>query len=186
MRRRAKIINFGILYGMGVNALKANLGGERKDAQIFYDNYFAQFPTIAEYLESVKEFARAHGYTITLFGRRRYFPAIKSSLPFMKAMAERMAINAPIQGTATADVIKIGMKNVYNDLKKEGIVEDVRLVLQVHDELVFEVKNGLEEKARHIIEHALKNAIPESFIKNMKSVPLEVSCGIGQSWGELK
>lgn len=186
MRRRAKIINFGILYGMGVNALKANLGGERKDAQIFYDNYFAQFPTIAEYLESVKEFARVHGYTVTLFGRRRYFPAIKSSLPFMKAMAERMAINAPIQGTATADVIKIGMKNVYNDLKKEGIVEDVRLVLQVHDELVFEVKNGLEEKARHIIEHALKNAIPESFIKNMKSVPLEVSCGIGQSWGELK
>lgn len=186
MRRRAKIINFGILYGMGVNALRANLGGERKDAQIFYDNYFAQFPTIAGYLESVKEFARVHGYTVTLFGRRRYFPGIKSSLPFMRAMAERMAINAPIQGTATADVIKIGMKNVYNDLKKEGIVDDVRLVLQVHDELVFEVKNGFEEQARQIVEKALKNAIPKDFIKDMQSVPLEVSCGIGQSWGELK
>ncbi len=186
MRRRAKIINFGILYGMGVNALKANLGGERKDAQIFYDNYFAQFPTIAAYLESVKEFARIHGYTETLFGRRRYFPGIKSTIPFIRAMAERMAINAPIQGTATADVIKIGMKNVYNDLVNAKIESDVRLVLQVHDELVFEVKKGLEEKARAIIEHALKNAIPDDFTKKMQTVPLEVSCGIGQSWGELK
>ncbi|MCC6323454.1 DNA polymerase I, partial [Candidatus Nomurabacteria bacterium] len=186
MRRRAKIINFGILYGMGVNALKANLGGERKDAQIFYDNYFAQFPTIAHYLESVKEFARVHGYTTTLFGRRRYFPGIKSSIPFIRAMAERMAINAPIQGTATADIIKIGMKNVYDALKEEGIVLDVRLVLQVHDELVFEVKKGLEDKAKIIIEKALKNAIPNEFVSNMQTVPLEVSCGVGQSWGELK
>ncbi|MDQ5971361.1 MAG: polymerase [Patescibacteria group bacterium] len=186
MRRRAKIINFGILYGMGVNALKANLGGERKDAQIFYDNYFAQFPTIAAYLESVKEFARVHGYTTTLFGRRRYFPGIKSSIPFIRAMAERMAINAPIQGTATADVIKIGMKKVYDALEKEGLIKEVRLVLQVHDELVFEVKNGLEEKSKQIIENALKNAIPEEFVQNIQSVPLEVSCGKGLSWGDLK
>lgn len=186
MRRRAKIINFGILYGMGVNALRANLGGERKDAQIFYDNYFAQFPTIAAYLESVKEFARVHGYTTTLFGRRRYFPGIKSSIPFIRAMAERMAINAPIQGTATADVIKIGMKKVYDALEKEGLIKEVRLVLQVHDELVFEVKNGLEEKSKQIIENALKNAIPEEFVQNIQSVPLEVSCGKGLSWGDLK
>ncbi len=186
MRRRAKIINFGILYGMGVNALRANLGGERKDAQIFYDNYFAQFPTIAAYLESVKEFARVHGYTTTLFGRRRYFPGIKSSIPFIRAMAERMAINAPIQGTATADVIKIGMKKVYDALEKEGLIKEVRLVLQVHDELVFEVKKGLEEKSKQIIENALKNAIPEEFVQNIQSVPLEVSCGKGLSWGDLK
>ncbi len=186
MRRRAKIINFGILYGMGVNALRQNLGGERKDAQIFYDNYFAQFPTIAEYLESVKEFARKNGYTETLFGRRRYFPGIKSSIPFIRAMAERMAINAPIQGTATADVIKIGMKNVYDELVKEGIVDSARLVLQVHDELVFEVKKGLESQAKKIIEESLKNVIPQEFIKDMQSVPLEVSCGQGASWGDLK
>lgn len=186
MRRRAKIINFGILYGMGVNALRKNLGGDRKDAQIFYDNYFAEFPTIAGYLESVKEFAREHGYTETLFGRRRYFPGIKSKIPFIRAMAERMAINAPIQGTATADVIKIGMKKVYDALCKEGIEEDVRLVLQVHDELVFEVKKGLESQTRSIVEDALKNAIPKEFVKNMQSIPLEVSCGIGPSWGDLK
>ena len=186
MRRRAKIINFGILYGMGVNALRQNLGGERKDAQIFYDNYFAQFPTIAAYLESVKNFAREHGYTTTLFGRRRYFPGIKSKIPFIRAMAERMAINAPIQGTATADIIKIGMKEVYNALATAGIENDVRLVLQVHDELVFEVKKGLESKAKTLIEKALKDAIPPEFVKNMQTVPLEVSFGQGASWGDLK
>ena len=186
MRRRAKIINFGILYGMGVNALRANLGGERKDAQIFYDNYFAQFPTIAEYLESVKNFARERGFTQTLFGRRRYFPGIKSKIPFIRAMADRMAINAPIQGTATADIIKIGMKNVHQGLLGAGVANKVHLVLQVHDELVFEVEDSALEKAKIIIEKALKNAIPEDFVKDMQKVPLEVSCGVGRSWGELK
>ncbi len=186
MRRRAKIINFGILYGMGVNALRQNLGGERKDAQIFYDNYFAQFPTIAEYLESVKNFAREHGYTQTLFGRRRYFPGIKSKIPFIRAMAERMAINAPIQGTATADIIKIGMKNVHQRLLDAKIVDKVHLVLQVHDELVFEVDDTVLDQTKSIIEDALKDAIPEEFVKNMQKVPLEVSCGVGYSWGELK
>jgi DNA polymerase-1 len=186
MRRRAKVINFGILYGMGVNALKENLGTDRKEAQIFYDNYFAQFPTIAGYLESIKNFAKQHGYTETLFGRKRYFPGIKSPIPFIRAMAERMATNAPIQGTATADVIKIGMKKADEALRNRGLIEDVRLVLQVHDELVYEIKKDKIQEAVKIIEESMKNAIPDEFLKGKEKVPLLVSVVFGKNWGELK
>ena len=186
MRRRAKVINFGILYGMGVTALTANLNTNRKEAQIFYDNYFKQFPTIADYLESIKIFARKNGFTKTLFGRKRYFPAINSPLPFMKAMAERMATNAPIQGTATADIIKIGMKNAERELEKAGIIEEARIVLQVHDELVYEIKKEKLDEATSIIKRAMVNAIPNEFIVNMSPVPLDVSVGVGKNWGELK
>lgn len=186
MRRRAKVINFGILYGMGVNALRQNLGTDRKEAQEFHDNYFAQFPTIGAYLESIQNFAKEHGYTETLFGRKRYFPGIRSSVPFIRAMAERMAINAPIQGTATADIIKIGMKRVEDDLKASGILGEVHLVLQVHDELVYEIKKDKLEDAIKIITNAMKHAIPSEFLENLESVPLEVSVGYGNNWGELK
>jgi DNA polymerase-1 len=198
MRRRAKVINFGILYGMGVNALRQNLsqpdsGSEksavevtRKDAQIFYDNYFAQFPTIALYLESIKNFAKENGYTETLFGRKRYFPGIKSPLPFIRAMAERMATNAPIQGTATADIIKIGMKKAEDALKDAGLLDDTKLVLQVHDELIYEIKESSVEKAMKIIEQAMKDVIPEEFLRGKDSVPLLVSSCFGKTWGDLK
>ena len=186
MRRRAKVINFGILYGMGVTALSQNLGSNRKDAQIFYDNYFNQFPTIAKYLEGIKIFAREHGYTQTLFGRKRYFPSINSPLPFMKAMAERMATNAPIQGTATADIIKIGMKNAEDELEKAGIINSARIVLQVHDELVYEIKKDEIDKSVEIIKKAMINAIPKDIINGMTPVPLDVTVGIGNNWGELK
>ena len=186
MRRRAKVINFGILYGMGVNALKENLGTDRKDAQIFYDNYFAQFPTIAAYLESIKNFAKQHGYTETLFGRKRYFPGIKSPIPFIRAMAERMATNAPIQGTATADIIKIGMKKADESLRKAGLIKEARLVLQVHDELIYEVKKDKVEEASKIIEEAMKNAVPDEFLKGKEKVPLLVSSCFGKTWGDLK
>lgn len=186
MRRRAKVINFGILYGMGVTALRQNLGTDRKEAQIFYDNYFAQFPTIAAYLESIKDFAKSHGYTETLFGRKRYFPGIKSPLPFIRAMAERMATNAPIQGTATADIIKIGMKKAEDDLVRAGLHDDAHLLLQVHDELVYEIKKEKLKDAMKIIENAMKNAIPSEFLENLEPVPLLVSSGYGQSWNDLK
>ena len=186
MRRRAKVINFGILYGMGVTALSQNLGSNRKDAQIFYDNYFNQFPTIAKYLEGIKIFAREHGYTQTLFGRKSYFPSINSPLPFMKAMAERMATNAPIQGTATADIIKIGMKNAEDELEKAGIINSARIVLQVHDELVYEIKKDEIDKSVEIIKKAMINAIPKDIINGMTPVPLDVTVGIGNNWGELK
>ena len=186
MRRRAKVINFGILYGMGVTALKANLGTERKEAQEFYDNYFAQFSSIAAYLESIKEFAKKNGYTVTLFGRKRYFRGVNSPVPFIKAMALRMATNAPIQGTATADIIKIGMKKAQDELIKSGLTKGVDLVLQVHDELVYEIEKDKVEQAMKVITLAMKEAIPLEFLKGIKSVPLEVSASYGETWGDLK
>jgi DNA polymerase I len=198
MRRRAKVINFGILYGMGVNALRENLTRPepdfdkdkevvtRADAQIFYDNYFAQFPTIATYLLSIRNFAKQNGYTETLFGRRRYFPGIKSPIPFIRAMAERMATNAPIQGTATADIIKIGMKKADSALGKAGIIKEVKLVLQVHDELVYEIKKDKLNEASKIIGNAMKDVIPDEFLKGKGKVPLLVSIISGKTWGDLK
>ncbi len=186
MRRRAKVINFGILYGMGVNALRENLGGERSEAQTFYDNYFKEFPTIASYLESIKEFAKKNGYTKTLFGRKRYFRGIKSPLPFIRAMNERMAINAPIQGTATADIIKIGMKKADEAIKREGFSSYARVLLQIHDELIFEVKEEKVLDFIDIIKNEMENAIPKEFLKDIESVPLLVSASYGANWGELK
>ena len=117
MRRRAKVINFGIVYGMGVTALKDNLGSTRAEAQEFYDKYLEEFNELADYLENVKLFAKKTATQRPFFGRRRYFPGIRSSIPFVRAMAERMAINAPLQGTA-ADIIKIAIKLADDDLGK--------------------------------------------------------------------
>jgi len=186
MRRKAKVINFGILYGMGVNALRENLGGERKDAQIFYDNYFTEFPTIAEYLLSIKNFAKINGYTKTLFGRKRYFRGIKSPIPFIKAMAERMAMNAPIQGTATADIIKIGMKNVDKVLVDNDLKKYTKLVLQIHDELIYEIKEDKVKEIIKIIDKSMQDAIPESFLEGLNRVPLIVGSVYGKTWGDLK
>ncbi|HWU24687.1 MAG TPA: DNA polymerase, partial [Candidatus Paceibacterota bacterium] len=119
MRRRAKIINFGILYGMGVNALKAQLGTSTSEAHQFYEDYFNTFSTLAEYLERTKGVARRQGFTETLFGRRREFSGLKSPLPYVRAQAERMAINAPIQGTQ-ADIIKLAMVEITRMLEREG------------------------------------------------------------------
>ena len=144
MRRRAKVINFGIVYGMGVNALKDNLGSTRAEAQQFYDNYFLTFPKIAKYFEEVKSRAKKDGFTTTYFGRHRFFAGLKSPIPFIRASAERMAMNAPLQGTA-ADIIKIAMKRAYDGLEKEGLLPRVHLLLQIHDELLYEVKrNGFK------------------------------------------
>lgn len=186
MRRRAKIINFGILYGMGVNALRENLGTDRKEAQIFYDNYFKQFPTIRGYLDSIKDFAKQNGYTITLFGRKRYFPAIKSPVPFIRAMAERMATNAPIQGTATADIIKIGMKKADYALKDKKLDSQAKLLLQVHDELIYEVKKDKLEEVIDVVKNSMEDIIPSKFLEGLDPVPLRVSVAYGQSWGVLK
>src|SRR3989344_2651437 len=139
IRRRAKVINFGILYGMGVNALRAQLSSTTAEAHQFLDDYFHTFTTLAEYLEKTKGFARKHGYTETLFGRRRQFPEMKSPLPYVRAQAERMAINAPLQGTQ-ADIIKLAMVKIDDDLCAQGVREDAHLLLQVHDELVYEIK----------------------------------------------
>ncbi|MBP6860468.1 MAG: hypothetical protein KBC38_02830 [Candidatus Pacebacteria bacterium] len=182
MRRRAKIINFGILYGMGVNALKTQLGTSTGDAHKFYDDYFATFTTLAQYLESTKGFARKHGYTETLFGRRRQFPEMKSSLPFIRASAERMAINAPIQGTQ-ADVIKLAMVEVDEMLKKEGVADDAHLLLQVHDELVYEVKDEKLKELAPRIKEIMESVMPEEM---RNGVPILAEAKVGQNWGEMQ
>ncbi len=185
MRRRAKVINFGILYGMGVTALQQNLGTDRKEAQAFYDNYFAEFPTIRGYLDGVLEFAEAKGFTETLFGRRRYFAALKSKIPFIKAAAERTAINAPIQGTA-ADVLKIAMQRAERELAAQKLSDKAHLLLQVHDELIYEVEDSVVQKVESIVEEAMQNAIPPEFLKGKKPVPLAVGKGQASNWEDLK
>lgn len=186
MRRKAKVINFGIIYGMGVTALRKNLGGTREEAQKFYDNYFNQFSGIRNYLEEVKKFALKNSYTETLFGRRRYFPNINSRIPFLKNMAERTATNAPIQGTATADIIKLAIRYAHEDLEKAGILDKVHLVLQIHDELVYEVHESVLEKANKIIQNAMQGVLERSYLHYKTDIPLEVHYHVGDNFGEVK
>jgi DNA polymerase-1 len=186
MRRKAKVINFGILYGMGVTALQANLGTSRKEAQEFYNAYFDSFPKIAGYMEGVTEFAKKHGCTETLFGRKRYFPLIKSPLPFLRAAAERQAGNAPIQGTATADLIKLAIRDADRALRAAKLDSKAELVLQVHDELVYEVKNDCVKEVAAVVERAMKQVLKPEYLKGKEDVPLEVHAATGKNWGELK
>ena len=185
MRRQAKVINFGILYGMGVSALKKNLGGTREEAQKFYDNYFRQFAGLKDYLEGVKTQAVKNSYTETLFGRRRNFPNINSRVPFLKNMAERTAINAPIQGTA-ADIIKLAIRYVHEDLAKTKMLNSVCLVLVIHDELVYEIEESALEGAEKLIKRAMENVLERSYIYFKTDVPLSVHVGAGDNLGEVK
>ena len=183
MRRKAKVINFGILYGMGVNALRGNLGEgtSREEAQEFLNAYFNTFTRLAEYLEETKVYARQHGYTETLFGRRRHFPGIESTAPFIRAQAERMAINAPVQGTA-ADLMRIAVIDVYTFLEKEKLHDEIHMLLQVHDELVFEIKHEHAKKYTQKLKELMEGVMHE---KENFGVPIAVGVAIGKNWGEL-
>ncbi|PIR83214.1 hypothetical protein COU19_01725 [Candidatus Kaiserbacteria bacterium CG10_big_fil_rev_8_21_14_0_10_56_12] len=181
MRRRAKVINFGVLYGMGVNALRAQLGSTTAEAHQFLENYFATFTTLAEYLERTKGFARKHGYTETLFGRRRQFPEMKSSLPYVRAQAERMAINAPIQGT-NADIVKLAMVNVAQKLRDEGAESDAHLLLQVHDELVYEIREDRADDLGGEIKHIMEVSLGDN---EAHGVPLTAVLKSGKDWGAM-
>ena len=184
MRRQAKVINFGIVYGMGVTALQENLGGTRAEAQEFYDNYMNEFKDLAEYIEGVKSFARKNGYTETLFGRRRQFSAIRSNIPYVKATAERMAGNAPLQGTA-ADIIKIAIKLADDDLREAGIHAKTHLLLQIHDELIYEIEESVLGSAESVIKKAMEDVLPRSFLKKEGGVPFSVNTASGSRWGEI-
>jgi len=181
MRRRAKVINFGIIYGMGVLALKQNLGSTRDEAQTFLNDYFRTFSTLADYLGKVKVETAKRGYTETFFGRRRYFEGINSKIPYIKAQAERMAINAPIQGTE-ADVIKLAMIKIDDYIRHEKLEDDVFPLLQVHDELVYEIRDSVAEAAPEI------GKLLESVVdpKDAKGVVMKATASIGDNWGELK
>ncbi|HVM73400.1 MAG TPA: DNA polymerase [Candidatus Paceibacterota bacterium] len=184
MRRRAKVINFGILYGMGVNALRANLGVgvSRDDAAQYLADYFKNFSGLREWIDRIKFEAAQNGYTETLFGRRRYFPGFKSSLPGIVAQAERMAVNAPIQGTQ-ADIIKLAMVAADALIEKHKWRQKVKLVLQVHDELVYEVSKEDAEEIARTLRTVMEQAAPRERLSN---VPIVAEASIGEHWGEME
>jgi len=174
MRRRAKEVNFGIMYGMGPYGLASRLDIAQEEAEMFIINYFASYPKIQEFMTEAQEFARKNGYVTTLLNRRRYLPDIHSENRRVREFAERNAINTPIQGTA-ADLIKVAMIKIHNRLKEKNLL--TKMIMQVHDELVFEVpKNELEE-VKELVRSEMENAIE-------LSVAIKVDIGIGMNWLE--
>ncbi|MDE2038342.1 MAG: hypothetical protein KGI69_03955 [Patescibacteria group bacterium] len=182
MRRRAKVINFGIIYGMGVMALKQNLGSTREEAQTFLNGYFETFSALASYLDQIKEDAARRGYTETFYGRRRYFEGIASKIPYIRAAAERMAVNAPIQGTE-ADIIKLAMAKIDGYIRANGLESDAFQLLQVHDELVCEIREDKADEVAKEIERIMESVIGP---KETKGVVMKAAASIGDDWGSLK
>lgn len=176
-RRYAKIINFGLLYGMGPFRISNELNISRKEAAEFIENYFNKFPTIKDYIQTSIESATKKGYAETIMGRKLYLPELNSSNKMRIAEAQRIATNMPIQGSA-ADIIKLAMINLHEKLKDE---EGITMMIQVHDELVFEVHKDRLDFAKELITTEMENALPEDF---PSQVPLVVDVGIGKNWFE--
>lgn len=175
-RRRAKAINFGIIYGISNFGLGKQIGVSSGEAKSFIESYFATFPGIRDFMENTKEFARTHGYVETLFGRRIHLPDITNSNGMMRAHAERQAINAPLQGTS-ADIIKRAMIHLPPAIANSGL--DIRMLLQVHDELVFEVPHTQTDPATTLIKSVMENAPHPA---RTLSVPLVADVGMGDTW----
>ena len=173
-RRNAKTANFGILYGISAFGLAQQLGCSRSEAKQLIDDYFAAFPKIQAFIEAQKSFAREHLYVETLFGRKRYLPDIVSHNATVRAFAERNAVNAPVQGTA-ADIIKIAMVSIHRELRARNL--RAQMIMQVHDELNFNVPLDEVEQVRQIVVENMQNAVH-------LSVPLIAECGIGHNWLE--
>ena len=173
-RRIAKTANFGIMYGISAFGLAQRLKIPRTEAKKIIDDYFANFPAVSAYISDILAATREKGYVETLFGRRRYLPDINSRNATVRSLAERNAINAPIQGTS-ADIIKLAMINVSRRITEAGLGS--RMVLQVHDELVFDVPAGEEETLKKIVKEEMENVVS-------LSVPLTVECNYGKNWLE--
>jgi DNA polymerase-1 len=174
MRRKAKEVNFGIMYGLGPYGLANRLEISQSEAKDIIEKYHQRFPKVKMYIEDTIAKARRDGYVETLLGRRRYLPDIKSRNQNIRGNAERQAINMPIQGTA-ADMIKLAMIKLHEDIAVQQ--NKIKLLLQVHDELVFEVHENCVVKAKSLIADKMKSAIP-------LNVPLEVEIGVGKNWFE--
>ncbi|MGI0526026.1 DNA polymerase I [Rhizobium giardinii] len=180
IRRRAKAINFGIIYGISAFGLANQLSIERSEAGDYIKKYFERFPGIRDYMESTKAFARENGYVETIFGRRAHYPDIRSSNPSHRAFNERAAINAPIQGSA-ADIIRRAMIKMEPALEKAGLSQRVRMLLQVHDELIFEVEDGDVETSIPLIVSVMENAAMPALDM---TVPLKVDARAAHNWDE--
>ena len=176
MRSRAKAVNFGIVYGISDFSLSQDLNIPRKEAKEYMDIYFERYPKIKEYISKVIEEAQTKGYVLTMLNRRRYIPEANASNKIVKALGERLAMNAPIQGTA-ADIIKLAMVNVYNKLKELNL--NSKLILQVHDELIINVVSGELEIVKKLLKEEMENTIK-------LSVPLDVDVNVGEDWYKLK
>ncbi|OPY78010.1 MAG: DNA polymerase I [Syntrophorhabdus sp. PtaU1.Bin153] len=174
MRRTAKVINFGIIYGMSSFGLGKELGIPQRDAQSYIDDYFVKHQGVSRYMSNVVEEARENGFVRTLFGRIRYIPEINNPDTNVRQLGERAAMNTPIQGTA-ADIIKIAMVNIHRKIRAKGLSS--RLIMQIHDELVFEVKEGELDIMEPLIREEMEQAVS-------LAVPLKVSVGKGYSWAE--
>jgi DNA polymerase-1 len=174
MRRQAKVINFGILYGMSAFGLAKELGVSMKMAQEYIDGYFKRYKKVRIYLDGILEAARRDGFVCTLLNRRRYLPELKSKIPSVRQFAERMAINTPIQGTA-ADLIKVAMVNIDHLLAKKNL--SARLIMQVHDELVVEAPAKEKEAVMQLVKKEMEEVIK-------LKVPLKVEIAAGKNWDE--
>lgn len=172
-RRQAKAVNFGLAYGQSAFGLAQNLGIKRTEARAIIDNYFTQFPKIKDYMQTTKEFAKEHGYVETIMKRRRYLRDINSKNHTVRAQAERNAINSPIQGSA-ADMIKKAMLDVHAEMKKRKLKS--KMILQVHDELVFDALKSELEELKDLVDDKMKNALPSL------KVPIKVDMGTGDNW----
>ncbi|ENN92500.1 DNA polymerase I [Bartonella schoenbuchensis] len=178
IRRRAKAINFGIIYGISAFGLANQLSISRNEASRYIDIYFERFPGIKDYMETTKSFARQHGYVKTIFGRRIHYPEIKATNSQIRTFNERAAINAPIQGSA-ADIIRRAMIQMEDALKKERL--SAKMLLQVHDELIFEVPETESEKTKVLVTKVMENAAMPAL---SLSVPLKVKVAAAQNWNE--
>ncbi len=177
MRNQAKTLNFGVLYGMGLSGFQRAAGVNRTEARAFIDNYEKEFSGLMKYMEGLKEFARKNGYVETLFGRRRPIPDILSTMHMLRAGAERMAINMPIQGTE-ADLLKIAMINIQKHID-DNYQDNVRMLLQVHDELLFEVKSDIVGPVAKELKQLMESA-------HTFNVPIVVDAKAGENWAEMK
>ena len=171
-RRQAKTANFGIIYGISAFGLAQQLDCSRSEAKALIDGYFAAFPGVIDYIERQKELARQQGYAVTLFGRKRYLPDILSHNATVRSFAERNAVNSPIQGTA-ADIIKMAMVTIHRRLKEEGL--RTQMIMQVHDELNFNVPQDEIDEVRNIVISEMQNVVH-------LTVPLIADCGVGINW----
>ena len=171
-RRQAKTANFGIVYGISAFGLAQQLDCSRAEAKALIDGYFAAFPGVIDYIERQKQLAREQGYAVTLFGRKRYLPDILSHNATVRSFAERNAVNSPIQGTA-ADIIKMAMVTIHRRLKEEGL--KAQMIMQVHDELNFNVPVSEVDRVREIVVSEMQNVVH-------LTVPLIADCGVGANW----
>jgi DNA polymerase-1 len=174
MRRKAKAVNFGIIYGISAFGLAQDIGVSNAEAKRYIDNYFARYPKVRNFITRTIEQAKSTGYVTTLLGRKRYIPELSSSAAPVRNFGERMAVNTPIQGTA-ADLIKLAMITIHRLIKERS--HGTRMILQVHDELIFEVPDGEIETMKKLVKQEMEEVLK-------LTVPIKVEMGVGKNWDQ--